>query len=32
MNPTKMALIAASLLLPAAQALADGGEHSKKEI
>ena len=32
MNPTKMALIAAALLLPAAQALADGGEHSKKEI
>jgi len=31
MNPTKMALIAAALLLPATQALADG-EHSKKEI
>lgn len=31
MNPTKMALFVAALLLPAAQAFA-GGEHSKKEI
>lgn len=33
MNPTKLALFAAALLLPATQAFADGGrELSKKEI
>lgn len=33
MTPTKIALFAVALLLPAAQAFADGGrEHGKKEI